>query len=195
MQQSTRTCLCYLLFAASWIGAGAHAVHIFLPAPTQEVKVDWVGMSSLLAVFGGEPCTTSASGPLSASVDCRADSSGEMRWTVGPPDGSRRREQSIGVGHAYADARPGSVGAAAFVVYNIGEDNYAASAEARASDVITVTGPPGSVAKIGVYGFVAADLGLLGSDAEANARAYFDFLGVSSIAGSRSIFSDRAEGR
>ena len=194
MQQSIRIFLYNLLFAVSWIGTEAHAVHILLPTPTQEVSVGWVGMSSLPAVFGGAPCTTSARGPLSASVDCRADSPGERRWTIGPPDGSRRRELSIGVGHAFADARPGSVGAAAFIVYNIGEDNYSASAEARASDVITVTGPPGGVARIGVYGFVAADLGLLGSDAKAKASAYFDFLGVSSIEGSRSIFSDRAEG-
>jgi hypothetical protein len=129
-----------------------------------------------------------------ADVSCTATDASQ-RTVYPPPDNLKTVVTSVGSSVTMAHASPGSVGASVYNGYIVGYDNYYGYADARTEDTITITGgTPNGTATVAVGAIVNGGLGIYGSDAAADARAYFRFSGNSGVTGDSNIFRDRAYG-
>ena len=125
-------------------------------------------------------CRTMETDPVFAEVACT---------------GTEVSGTSSGSTVVMARASAGSLGASAYTGWIEGTDTYYGYANARSEDDFTITGgTPNGTATVAVGAIVNGGLGIYGSDAAADARAYFRFQGAALSSGSTFVFTDRAHG-
>lgn len=116
-----------------------------------------------------------------AEVECVATDA-EQVTVYPPPNNIKTVVTSSGSSVVKARAGAGMLGASVYTSWIVGTDTYYGYAEARSKDVITISGgDPNGVATVAVGAIVNGGLGIYGSDAGADARAYFRFDGITSL--------------
>ncbi|MEX0611250.1 MAG: hypothetical protein WD738_14675 [Pirellulales bacterium] len=131
--------------------------------------------------FGDPAAREDQTDPVFAEVEGVATEASQ-RTVYPPPNYQPMNVTSAGSSVVKARATAGSLAVSVYNGYLVGFDNYYGYADARTMDDVFITGgTPNGTATVALGAIINGGIGIYGSDAGADARAYFRFDGISSL--------------